>query len=505
MKTIQRQRLRISIGYRHVTACILIVICCMLSCFSPSQLRAEKPVTGTDIQHLYSTALILHQQGQYEAAYQMLISQPQMEYYPAPLLALTADLAFRTGHHNTGFLITEQFETYFPHHPDLFILRLQSRYFQSDCDYVLAQKLPLKGVALTAVGRRDDEVLMRYQHACEAQNWQQQTDFRLEKQTATLAGLPAKTSPVSYTDDSLLAGLCSIFDSPSCLPDNRFALETVSYPVDFLLSEIALSYRKTLPAYSALLTAGTALYSRKGKPAHGLKPFLKARLYHMISPAVGIYAQSSAAQFRAFSAQSAAGHLNQLEILLGMDRILSPQHIASQPWMLPLASIVDRINIELSHRHDFGDTDSQHRYQLTSQMHFHPLYQTRLHIEQIKAVQYAPLGALYGDTTSSGLSVGMQMEISPPSADVHAHGFYLEHIEAEMGKITHQTSRSPFWLSTPYQHQIRHARIKFVFTHQNLLIKPFFGAEIRRSSSENSLLTSSQNAVLFGFSYQIGE
>ena len=173
--------------------------------------------------------------------------------------------------------------------------------------------------------------------------------------------------------------------------------------------------------------------------------------------------------------------------------------------MKPLASIVDRINIELSHRHDFGDTDSQHRYQLSSQMHFHPLNQTRLHIEQIKAVQHAPLGALYGDTTSSGLSAGMQMEISPPSAGAHAHGFYLEHIEAEMGKITHQTSRSPFWLSTPYQHQIRHARIKFVFTHQNLLIKPFFGAEIRRSSSENSLLTSSQNAVLFGFSYQIGE
>lgn len=156
MRKIQRQRLRTGIGYRHVTACILIVICCTLSWFAPSQLRAEKPVTGTDIQHLYSTALILHQQGQYEAAYQMLISQPQMEYYPAPLLALTADLAFRTGHHNTGFLITRQFETYFPHHPDLFILRLQSRYFQSDCDYVLAQKLPLKGVVLTAVGRRDD-------------------------------------------------------------------------------------------------------------------------------------------------------------------------------------------------------------------------------------------------------------------------------------------------------------------------------------------------------------
>ncbi len=487
--------------FLHLCGVLMCLLWVYLSALKPAHTQSlnpdayqnKAPLTGSEIAQIYYDASIHYQKGEYQKAYQITIARLDMTVFPPALLSLTAELAFRIGHHEMGHLITDRFAQLFPNHPDRITLALQSEYLKSNCGFITRQTgatwlLHSHATIPAQIAAKQMEILEEYQQACKAKNWQTTFQTHLTKRKASLPALPPKMLQINYTEDSILAGLCAVFGSPSCVGTRAFLLTSGAYRVDYLQTAFEIHLHKNTSPYTSHFSVSNDIYSLEGDAVHAVSPALESRWSYLLNATTRLGFGAQFEQFQSLSAASNNVHINHLKSFLSAHR------------KLPQTRWADRFKIELTHHHQYGDADPHHRYQIATQIEIKPVEKLTLSFEQQEAIQYASSKSLYGDMRSSTFATGAHLEINRLAQFDFAVG-----INIQFARTTHQASKTPIWLTYPHQQQIDHTEIKLNFTHNTLLIKPFIGLESIHSVSLNSLYDYRYTSVLFGFSSTFDE
>lgn len=450
-----------------------------------------QPLTASDIQDLYYQSILLRQKGAFHHAYQLLIERLDITIYPPELLAITAKLAFQTDHDTMGQLIVDRFNVLFPSHPERAALNLHAVLSQSHCSYILSaeaseQIARFEAEAVSFAHAEHRAIVAHYQHQCRNKRWQPKFHYHVSIGYGNLPALPPKMQVIRYDSGSILAGLCRVFGSPSCLDNQEFLLASSSYRLNYLQSEVQMRLQKTNAVNSRHLTLSHLLVSLEDDVAHAISPAVEIGSTYLINLHTTLGIGAKFEQFQTVRSERQNLHINTLQGHLSFKHKLQDNR-----W-------IDSLDLSLGHIHQFGDAEPYHRYQLSTQLNTQLDKHTIFSLAQNQSVQFAASPSLYGDITEAGFSASIERDF--PIAQKAIDNVQ---VRADFSRTRRQTSHPPLWLTEAHQQQIDRAEIKFSITQKNLSFSPYIGLETVKSGSGNSLFDYSYHSVLFGLSYQI--
>jgi len=469
--------------------CFVHLFMMVLVCTSLSPAFAKKtrsvPLDGAQISAMYQQVIQLYGTGEKFEAYRLVRRHLDLDLYPAELLTITIKLAYEFGDYALAMLTSAQFERLFRTHPDRQVISAISAYYQGRCKDIDTDTQSYKP---TRANRQRQQTIRYYKALCKEQSWQHYLRYDIKTERAVLAGEASRLRAVKYHPRSYLSYICQLFTSPSCLNNGHVLLPANSKPRQIIHSDINYQLQKSLARRSVV---GVGISNRFSMS--------KSRIFQAVESAGSFLASRQFSDSLTAELYTEFRNITIRPLASQQYDFIQAQAAISIENNFSMFRYAPRYRAVLSHSHLYGDIAPYHEFSVAHEFELSLTPKLQLHLERKNSYLDASKMIVHGDMNSVSYRVHIRYFPHPAGLFVSLpSSIDLTETSLEFQQAHHTSTRTALWLASPYRQRQQNLELKIIFEHIYSGVNLYTGVDLARSKSENSLLNSSYDTVIFG-------